>query len=55
MLVLEKTMFDGYYCIKLFCHSKTLEKPFEKSFLYYSYGRQKHEGFVGFKKPVPEQ
>ena len=30
MLVYQKTMFDLYYCIKSFCHLKTLEKHFEK-------------------------
>ena len=30
MLVYQKTMFDCYYCIKSFCHLKTLEKHFEK-------------------------
>ena len=30
MLVYQKTMFDRYYCIKSFCHLKTLQKSFEK-------------------------
>ena len=30
MLMHQKTMFDHYYCIKSFCHLKTLEKHFEK-------------------------
>ena len=30
MLVYQKTMFERYYCIKSFCHFKTLEKRFEK-------------------------
>ena len=47
MLVYQKTMFGRYYCIKSFCHLTTLEKRFEKSFLYYYNGAQKHEGFVG--------
>ena len=55
MLAYQKTMFDRYYCIKSFCHLKTLEKRFEKIFLYYCNGTQKHEGLVGLKKPVPEQ
>ena len=29
MPVYQKTMFDRYYCIKSFCHLKTLEKRFE--------------------------
>ena len=29
-LVYQKTMFDRYFCIKSFCHLKTLEKRFEK-------------------------
>ena len=49
MLMHQKTMFDHYYCIKSFCHLKTLEKRFEKLFLYYYNGVQKHEGFVGFE------
>ena len=55
MLVYQKTLFDRYYCIKSFCHLKTLEKSFKRSFLYYKNGAQKHEGFVGFEKPVPKQ
>ena len=43
-------MFDRYYSIKSFCHLKTLEKRFDKLFLYYYKGAQKHEGFVGFEK-----
>ena len=35
MLMYQKTMFDRYYCIKSFCHLKTLEKRFEKFILYY--------------------
>ena len=49
MLVYQKTMFDRYYCIKPFCHLKTLEKGFISPFLYYYNGKQKHEGFVDFK------
>ena len=43
-------MFDLYYCIKSFCHLKTLEKSSKSSFLYYNNGAQKHEGFVCFEK-----
>ena len=51
MLVYQKNMFDRYYCIKSFCHMKTLEKRFEKFiFVIYYNGAQKHEGFVGFEK-----
>ena len=50
MLVYQKTRFDRYYCIKSFCHLKTLEKSFEKIILYNYNGAQKHEGFVGFEK-----
>ena len=50
MLMHQKTMFDRYYCIKSFCHLKTLEKSFEKFlFLYYYNGAQKHEELVGFE------
>ena len=42
-------MFDRYYCMKSFCHLKTWEKRFEKFFLYYYNGAQKHEGFEGFR------
>ena len=46
----QKTMFDRYYCIKSFCHLKTLEKCFENvPFLYYYNGAQKHEELVGFE------
>ena len=48
MLVYQKTMFDRYYCIKSFCHLKTLEK--RKLFLYYYNEAQKHEGFIVFWK-----
>ena len=50
MLVYQKTMFDRYYCIKSFCHLKSLENTLKSSFLYYYNGAQKHEGFVGFEK-----
>ena len=50
MLMYQKTMFDRYYCIQSFCHLKTLENALKSSFLYYYYGAQKHEGFVGFEK-----
>ena len=50
MLVYKKNMLGQYYCIKSFCHLKTLEKNASKiSFLYYYNGAQKHEGFVGFE------
>ena len=49
MLVYQKTMFECYYCIKLFYHLKTLEKCFKSSFLYYYNDAQKHEGFVGYE------
>ena len=50
LVVYQKTMFDRYYCIKSFCHLKTLENASKNSFLYYYNGAQKHEGFVGFEK-----
>ena len=50
MLVHQKNMFDHYYCIKSFCHLKTLEKHFLKFNLYYYNGTQKHEGFASFEK-----
>ena len=49
MLMHQKTMSDRYFCIKSFCHMKTLEKRLEKIILYYYNGAQKHEGFVGFE------
>ena len=49
MLMHQKTMFDRYYCLKSFCHSKTLEKRFEKFILHYYNGAQKHERVVGFE------
>ena len=43
-------MFDRYYCIKSFCHLKTLKKNLRKvHFCIYYNGAQKHEGFVGFE------
>ena len=30
MLIYQKSMFDGYYCIKTFFRLKTLEKLFQK-------------------------
>ena len=30
----QKTMFDRYFCIKSFCHLKTLEKRLEKLTFY---------------------
>ena len=58
MLVYQKTMFDHYYCIKSFCHLKTLEKRFEKinfCTCITDYSPQRHEGFIVFKIPVTEQ
>ena len=49
ILMYQKTMFDRYYCIKSFCHLKTLEKASNSSFLYYNNGAQKHEVFVSFE------
>ena len=50
MLLYQKTMFDRYYCIKSFCHLKTLEKRFEKFIFLYNYNdAQKHEGFIGYQ------
>ena len=66
MLVYQKTMFDRYYCIKVskgakFRNQKVImslenwKNASKSSFLYYYNGAQNHEGFVCFKKPVPEQ
>ena len=55
MLMYQKTMFDRYYCIKSFCHLKTMEIASKSSFLYYYNGAQKHGGFISFEKPVPGQ
>ena len=30
MIMYQKTTFDRYYCIKSFCHLKTLEKTLRK-------------------------
>ena len=49
MIVYQKTMFDRYYCIKSFCHLKTLEKHFEKFIFVYYNGAQKHEGVAGYE------
>ena len=49
MLAYQKTWLDRNYCIKSFCHLKTLEKCFEKFILYYYNGAQKHEEFIGFE------
>ena len=49
MSVFQKTMFDCYYCIKSFCHVKTLEKASKNTFLCYYNGAQKYEGFIGFE------
>ena len=36
MLVYKKTMYDGYYCIKSFCHLANFgKKRFEKFILHY--------------------
>ena len=35
MLVYQKTMFDRYYCIKSFCHLKTLEKRSKKVHIFF--------------------
>ena len=43
-LVYRKTMFGRCYCIKSFCHLKTLENASKSSFLYYYNGAQKHKG-----------
>ena len=55
MLVYQKTMFDHYYCIKSFCHLKTLENTSKSSFLYYYNCAKKHEGSQVLKKPGLEQ
>ena len=49
MLMHQKTMFDRYYCIKPFCHLKTLKNASKGYFLYYYNVTQKHEGFIGFE------
>ena len=49
MLVYQQPMFDRSYCIKSFCHLKTLENSSKSSILYYYNGAQKHEGFQGFE------
>ena len=51
MLVYQKTIFDCYYCIMSFCHLKIVGKKntSKSSFLYYTNGAQKHEGFVGLE------
>ena len=41
MLVYQKTMFDRYYCIKSFCHLKTLVKHFERFIFLLLYWRTK--------------
>ena len=49
MLVYQKTMFDRYYCIKSFCHLKTLEKTLRKViFCITIMARKKHEASIGF-------
>ena len=49
MLVYQKTMVDHYYCIKSFCHLKTLKNASKSIFLYNYNGELKHKGFLGFK------
>ena len=53
MLVNQKIMFDRYYCIKSFCHLKTLEKNTSKSsFLYYYNGGKSMKDPKVLKTPV---
>ena len=55
MFMYQKTIFDRYYCMKSFCHLKTLEKNASKSsFLFTTciMARKKHPVL---KTPVPEQ
>ena len=47
MLVYQKTMFDRYYCIKLFC--KTWENALKNLLFYYEQWHKKPEGFVSIK------
>ena len=42
---------DRSYCLKSFCHLKTLEKCVVKFFLYY---KSMQDSYV-LKKPVPEK
>ena len=42
-------MLDLYYCIKPYCHLKTLENRFAKLVFYYYNNAEKHEGFLGFE------
>ena len=43
MLMYQKSMFDCYYCIKHFFHSKTLEKLLQKVLFTCTYnGAEKH-------------
>ena len=54
MLVYQKTMFDRYYCIKSFCHLKTLEKRFEKFiFSITIMARKSMKDSYVYKMPVP--
>ena len=50
MLVYQKTMFDCYYCIKSFCHLKTLgKKNASKSYFCITImAGKKHEASIGF-------
>ena len=56
MLMYQKAMFDHYYCIKSFCHLKTLEICFEKFFFFIKIMERKSmkDGYV-LKMPVQEQ
>ena len=43
MLMYQKSMFDCYYCIKIFFHSKILEKWLQKCLFSHTYnGAEKH-------------
>ena len=50
---MQKNILDRFYCIKSFCHLKSLGKRFEKFIFVLPIiinGAQKHKGFIGFKK-----
>ena len=56
MLVYQKTMLDGYYCIKSLCHLKTLEKGLQKvHFCITIMARKSMKDSNISKTPVPEQ
>ena len=56
MLVYQKTMFDRYYCIKSFCHLKTLEKTLQLvHFCITMMARKSMNDLYVLKTPVPEQ